>query len=153
MTVKHAAFGVGLAFVGLILAACAAVDLGDIIKARTPAVVQQQTGVPRTLSLNDAEAEYRAWVEQTRLAAAQWRASIERSNEVRSMLAQITLGALDDVGPAIAGVPVLGPALPALTGLAGLFLGGSRLRKEKEASFNKGLKEGRVVAGSSPAAL
>lgn len=146
MTVKHTVFVAGLVFVALMLAACAAVDLGDLIHARTPASVQQQTGLPSKLSLNEAEAEYRAWVEQTRLAAAQWRSNIERSNEVRGLLGQITLGALDQIGPTLAGVPVLGPALPALTGLAGLFLGGARLRKEKEASFNKGLEEGGVLA-------
>ena len=141
--VKHAAFAFGLILVALTLAACAAMDLGDIIHARTPGSVQQATGLPSKLSLNEAEAEYQAWVQSTRTAASQWRASIERSNEVRQMLGQITMGALDQVGPTLAGVPVLGPSLPALTGLVGLFLGSGRLRKEKEASFNKGLEKGR----------
>ena len=45
---------------------------------------------------------------------------------------------------------MLGPALPAMTGLVGLFLGTGRLRKEKEASFNKGMKEGRIALPTIP---
>ena len=47
-------------------------------------------------------------------------------------------------------MPVAGPALPALTGLVGLFIGAGRLRKEKEASFNKGLEKGRVPTPAVP---
>ena len=35
--------------------------------------------------------------------------------------------------------------LVALTGLAGMFIGGRRLRKEKEDSYNAGLKKAGVV--------
>ena len=45
---------------------------------------------------------------------------------------------------------MLGPALPAMTGLVGLFLGTGRLRKEKESSFNKGMNEGRVAPPTNP---
>lgn len=44
---------------------------------------------------------------------------------------------------------MLGPALPALTGIVGLFIGAGRLRKEKEASFNKGLEKGRDLTGEA----
>jgi len=62
----------------------------------------------------------------------------------------LTLSALDQIGPTVAGIPMLGPALPAMTGLVGLFLGTGRLRKEKESSFNKGMKEGRVAPPTVP---
>jgi len=136
----------GLAMLSMALVACTGIDLGDIVRVKTPNSVQQTTGLPQALTLNEAESEYQAWFADTQRVGAHWKANIERSNEVRSLLSQLSLSALDDFGPTLAGVPVVGPALPALTGLAGLFLGAGRLRKEKESSFNKGLKEGRVAA-------
>jgi hypothetical protein len=47
---------------------------------------------------------------------------------------------------------MLGPLLPAASGLLGLFLGSGKLRKEKEASFNKGLDEGRKTTSMPVAA-
>jgi hypothetical protein len=148
MTTRHVAFIFGLLMLAIALAACAGFDLGDIVQVRTPASIQQTTGLPARTSLNEAEAEYRAWLENVQRVGAQWKASIARGNDVRTLLGQLTLSALDQVGPTLAGVPVAGPALPALTGLIGLFIGAGRLRKEKEASFNKGLKEGRNGNGN-----
>jgi hypothetical protein len=135
-------FGFGLVMVSLALAACAGFDLGDVVKVKTPNEIQQTRGLPRSVTLNEAEAEYRAWFDDVQRTGAQWKAGIERGGEIRGLLGQLTLTALDDVGPALAGIPIAGPALPALTGLAGLFIGAGRLRKEKEASFNKGLEKG-----------
>lgn len=133
----------------LVLAACAGFDLGDVVKVKTPNTIQQTTGLASRVSLNEAEAEYRAWFENTQRTGSQWKASIERAGEIRGLLGQLTLSALDSVGPTLAGVPVVGPALPALTGIVGLFIGSGRLRKEKEASFNKGLKEGKILGGDA----
>ena len=144
-TTRTMAFLFALAMLTLALAACVGFDLGDIVKVRTPHTIQQTTGLTARTTLNEAEAEYRAWFENTQRTGAQWKASIERAGEVRALLSQITLSALDEVGPTLAGVPVVGPALPALTGLVGMFIGAARLRKEKEASFNKGLKEGNAI--------
>lgn len=135
-----------------VLAACAGFDLGDIVKVKTPNTIQQTTGLSSRVTLNEAEAEYRAWFENTQRTGAQWKASIERAGEIRGMLGQLTLSALDSVGPTIAGVPIVGPALPALTGIVGMFIGSGRLRKEKEASFNKGLKEGKTISTDAAAA-
>jgi len=154
MTTRNAVFGFGLVMVAMALGACAGFDLGDVVKVRTPNEIQQTRGLPASTSLNEAEAEYQAWFEDVQRTGAQWKARIERGGEIRGLLGQLSLTALSDLGPTLAGVPVAGPALPALTGLAGLFLGAGRLRKEKEASFNKGLKEGRdmspPVGGSIP---
>jgi len=132
------------------LAACAGFDLGDVVKVKTPNEIQQTRGLPRSVTLNEAEAEYRAWFDDVQRTGAHWKASIERGGEIRGLLGQLTLTALDDVGPALAGIPIAGPALPALTGLAGLFVGAGRLRKEKEASFNKGLEKGGTAKLPTP---
>jgi len=139
---KHLVFGFGLVMFTLGLTACAGFDLGDVVKVKTPNEIQQTRGLPSTTSLNEAETEYRAWFDDVQRTGAQWKASIDRGGEIRGLLGQLTLTALDDIGPSLAGVPIAGPALPALTGLAGLFIGAGRLRKEKEASFNKGLEKG-----------
>jgi hypothetical protein len=146
MTTRHYVYLAGLALLALVLASCAGIDLGDLVKVKTPNAIQQTTGLRATLSLNEAEAEYQNWFNQTQAIGAQWKGNIERAGEVRGLLGQLTLSALDTVGPTVAGLPVLGPALPALTGIVGLFIGSGRLRKEKEASFNKGLETGRDMA-------
>ena len=119
-------------------------------KVKTPNAIQQTIGLASTVTLNEAEAEYRGWYENVQRTGAQWKASIERGNEVRGLLNQLTLSALNQIGPSLVGVPILGPALPALAGLAGLFLGTGRLRKEKEASFNKGLEKGQNGSPAEP---
>jgi hypothetical protein len=146
MTTRHYVYIAALAFLALVLASCAGIDLGDLVKVKTPNAIQQTTGLRATLSLNEAEVEYQNWFNQTQATGAQWKGNIARAGEVRGLLGQLTLSALDTVGPTVAGVPVLGPALPALTGIVGLFIGSGRLRKEKEASFNKGLETGRDMA-------
>ena len=140
-TPARVAFAAALAAVALTIAACAGLDLGDLVRVKTPHHIQQQTGLPATTTLNDAQSHYRDWHDDVRRAGAEWKASIERSNEIRALLGQLSLSALDQAGPTIAGLPIAGPALPALTGILGLVLGAARLRKEKEASFNKGMHE------------
>lgn len=143
---KHLAFGFAVLMLALALAACTGIDIGDVVHVRTPHEIQQTRGLPGRMTLNEAEAEYQAWFDDVQRAGAQWKAAIERGGEIRGLLGQLTLSALDEVGPTLAGVPVLGPSLPALTGLVGLFVGAGRLRKEKEASYNRGLETGRTMA-------
>jgi len=147
---RHYAYGFALIMITLSLSACAGFDLGDIVRVKTPNRVQQSTGLAATTTLNEAEAEYRAWFEETQRTGSQWKSNIERAGEIRGIFSQLTLSALDQLGPTVAGIPMLGPALPAMTGLVGLFLGTGRLRKEKESSFNKGMKEGRVAPPTNP---
>jgi hypothetical protein len=146
-------FAVGLLLISTSLAACVGFDVGDVVRVRTPGSIQQQTGLPSSTTLNEAQSEYQAWLADVQRAGAQWRNSIERGNEVRALMNQLTLSALDEVGPTIAGLPVLGPVLPAATGLLGLFLGVSRMRKEKEDSYNAGLGKGQQLTqpSSTPA--
>ena len=150
LSTRHYVYIVGLLLMALVLTSCAGFDLGDLVKVKTPNTIQQTTGLPSTLSLNEAEVEYQNWFNQTQTTGAQWKNNIEKAGELRGLFSQLTLSALDTVGPTVAGLPVLGPALPALTGIVGLFIGSGRLRKEKEASFNKGLEKGSDLAGGTP---
>lgn len=139
---KHLAFVFALVMISVGLGACAGLDIGDFVKVKTPTEIQQTRGLPSKTTLNEAEQEYRAWFDDTQRNGAQWKAAIEQGDEIRGLLNQVSLGALDEFGPTLAGIPIVGASLPAFTGLAGLFFGVSRLRKEKEASFNAGLERG-----------
>lgn len=147
---KATALAIGAALaLSVTLAACAGFDIGDVVQVRTPAEVQQTTGLPRKQTLNEAESSYEAWVEDVTRQSAQWRESIERGNEVAMILTQISMRALDEVGPTIAGLPVLGPALPFLTLLTGLVIrrpgdvSRREAEKEKRSSYNRGIDVGR----------
>lgn len=135
----------GFVLLGSMLASCAGCNLGDMVHVKTPHSIQQQTGLPSKISLNEAEAEYRMWFTNTQEAGTQWQANIERANRIRGLLGQLTLNTLDDLGPIIAGVPVLGASLPVLTGLVGIFLGTRGKVKGKEKSYNAGIKKAKEI--------
>lgn len=141
-------FVIAILLLSAALAACAGFDLGDMVKVKTPTAIQQTVGLPAQTSLNDAEAEYQGWLSNVQRTGAQWKANIDKANAIRATFNQLTLAALDEVGPTLAGVPMLGPLLPAATGILGLFLGSSRLRKEKENSYNAGLEKGQELGAN-----
>ena len=141
-TNKFYVYGFCVLMLSVGLASCAGLQIGDMIKTRIPHEIQKTTGLPSEISLNESISEYQAWHDDVQRSGAEWRANIDHSDEIRALINQLTLSAINEVGPAIGGIPVLGPALPMVTGLLGLFLGQGRLRREKEASFNKGLKTG-----------
>lgn len=144
-------FVIAILLVSATLAACAGFDLGDMVRVKTPTAIQQTVGLPAKVSLNDAEVEYQGWLSNVQRTGAQWKTNIDKANAVRATFNQLTLAALDEVGPTLAGVPMLGPLLPAATGIFGLFLGSSRLRKEKENSYNAGLEKGKDLGDHGPA--
>ena len=124
---------------GGVLASCSGSDLGDYIRVRTPNSIQKQTGLSGRTTLNEAETEYRMWFSNVQEAGVQWQENIRKSNEVRGLMSQLTLNVLDQVGPMIGNIPVLGASLPVLSGIIGLFLGTSGKAKGKEKSYTAGL--------------
>lgn len=144
---KAGAFFLALISLALALGACAGIDFGDVVKVPTPTEIQQTTGAPSRMSLNESDAAYRAWLEDTQRVGVLWRNSLERGNEIRSMLGQLTIGALADVGPAVAGVPVLSSVSILAPSLAAWFFGrrsgsaaADKLWSEKVDSYNTALK-------------
>lgn len=112
LSTRHYVYLGALILLALVLASCAGLDLGDIVKVKTPNTIQQTTGLPSTLSLNEAEVEYQNWFNLTQTTGAQWKGNIEKAGEIRGLLGQLTLSALDTVGPTVAGLPVLGRRCP-----------------------------------------
>lgn len=135
----------GFLLLGSLLASCAGYNWGDIVHVKTPHTIQKQTGLPSKVSLNEAEVEYRVWFTNIQEAGTQWQMNIEKGNQIRGLLGQLTLNALDDLGPIIAGVPVLGASLPVLTGLIGVFLGTYGKAKGKQDSYNAGIKKAKEI--------
>lgn len=136
----------GVLLVCSILGALAGCDLGDVIKAKTPNGIQQREGMPAAMSLNDAVYEYQQWYNRTQADGAAWKANIDRADEIRGLLGNLAMTGLNDLGPEVAGVPIIGPSFTGLLALGGYFLGTGRLRKEKEKSYNAGLETGADTA-------
>lgn len=145
---KWAVIG-GVAVVALALAACAGLDFGNFVKVPTPAGIAQDEGLPRKMGLKEASLQYQIWYEKVKAEGEQWKANIETGDQVAGMLSQLSLQGLNQLGPALGGVPVAGPTLVGLLGVGAFVLGRMPLRKEKEASFNSGLKKGAEAAATA----
>lgn len=137
---------------GVVLSACASFDWGDIVQAKTPIGIRQSEGLPPKMSLNDAQAEYRAWFEDVQREGERWQEEIVSASEVVGLFQQLTLSAVDSFGPAVQGIPVAGPLLyTALAGGVGFLARssgkrkgeeeGEKIAKEKERSFNAANRE------------
>ena len=135
--------------VALTLAACAGFDFGNFVKVPTPAGIAQDEGLPRKMGLKEASLQYQIWYEKVKAEGEQWKANIETGDQVAGMLSQLSLQGLNQLGPSLGGVPVAGPTLVGLLGIGGYLLGRAPLRKEKEASFNKGLEKGAEAASTA----
>ena len=146
--------GIALA-VSLSLAACAGFDWGDVVQTNVPSNVQGTHSLPAKMSLNESQVRYREWFGETQSTGLRWKNEIERANHVKTMLDGLTLHALAEVGPTIAGFPVLSGLLPFLTALVGIGIRRpgdvtkDELAKQKEAAYNKALKEGAKLSSTS----
>lgn len=131
-------------------AALSGCDLGDVLQVKTPSGIQQDTGLPRTLSLNEAEQEYRLELERQKTHMLAWRDNIEGTNAVRGIISQLALDQLNELGPVVGGVPVVGPLLLGALPIAGLFVRrpGDKSRAEvadlQRSEHDKGWDEGRA---------
>ncbi len=119
-------------------------NIGDLVQAKTPMGIQQDLGLPKSMSLNDSKDSYDAWIDDVRRDSQQWRENLEYSEQWVQLINGITMQALDQVGPLIAGVPILAPLAPLLLGGIGLMIKRrgdvtpQQLQAEKEGSYAKG---------------
>lgn len=102
--------------------AVAGCNWGDAVRADVPKGIQASEGLPPSMPLNDSVDAYEDWLSQTTRDGRRWQAEIERASNIVAFLNTFTLKAVGEIGPAVAGVPVLSALVPALTGLAGLML-------------------------------
>jgi hypothetical protein len=127
-------------------------DMGDVVRARTPVGIQQSDGLPASMTLNESRHEFERWLDDTRRNGAAWRGNIEQADAVRDVLAQVLMQGLDDIGPTVAGVPVLAAGFPLLTGLAGLFVRrpgdkkATDAERERDAAWDEAFEAGKRAA-------
>ncbi len=141
------ALGIAGAIALLALTGC---QVGDLVQASVPQAVRQVVPSEPRVSFNEAKVVFADWRASVERTAEQFQTELDRKAELVSLLSSLGNDAL------LAGVPVL-EALPgggllttALVGFGAWFLRApgtaQRIAKEKEASFNKGLEEGGVLA-------
>ncbi len=153
---KYAPYIVGLALMLMSLSAVAGCQLDRYVKAQTPTNIQKTDGLPAKIPLAEVHDEYALWLARMQSDAAQWRGNIEDAEYIHGLFGNLTLAALDEAGPVIAGLPVGGALLPVLAGAVALFLkrpgdkSASETAAEKEASFNAGLKKAAALLGGNP---
>lgn len=116
---KYGAIGTAI-FV--FFAAVAGCDWGDAVRAETPPRIAQERQIADSIPLNDAVYEYEDWLSDTRRDGERWKAEIEKASQIVAFLDTFTLRALGELGPAVAGVPVLSALVPAVVGIGGLML-------------------------------
>ena len=128
-------------------------SLGDMVHVKVPPGIQQSLAAPSQITLNDAEYTWNSWVQFVETNTERFQDSIDRSNFIWGTLSSaVNVGADAAQGP-LSALP--GGAL-LLTGLSlttGLFLNkpGSvqKMAKEKEKSFNAGMKAGDRVSAET----
>ena len=142
-----------LGALGVGLLAASGCSLGDMVKVNVPPGIQRSLAAPSQVSLNDSEYTWNQWVEFVEGNTTRFQDSIDRSNFVWSSLASaVNLGAESAQGP-LSALPGGTFLLTGLSLTAGLFLNkpgtANKIAKEKEKSFNAGMKAGNHVSAET----
>jgi len=142
------ALGAALVLLGIAaqvaLVATTGCQVGDAVRVSVPTAVQEETGAPPRVSYNEALEVYEDWRAQTMRTAERFRAELTRRGELVSLLTSLGNSALAAGVPVLEELPAGGFAATAAMALGAWILpppgAAGRLRREKEASFNAGLK-------------
>ena len=110
------------ALLALAVASCSGLNLDKFVRAEVPTEIQQERGLPASITLDRSRKEYVRWSDDVKRTGAEWRDNIASAEEVRAIFAQITMQAFQSVGPMVAGVPVLSGLLPGAALLLGYFV-------------------------------
>jgi hypothetical protein len=145
------ALGAAAAIMLFALAGC---QVGDVVQANVPQAVRQVVPSEPRVSFNEARAVYADWRASVERTAEQFQLELDRKAELVSLLSSLTNDAMLVGVPVLESLPGGGLLTTGLVGLGAWFLRSpgtdKRLAREKEASFNKGLEEGRAL--TNPAA-
>lgn len=145
------AIGAAAAIALFALAGC---QVGDIVQMNVPLAVRKVVPSEPRVSFNEAKIVYEDWRASVERTAEQFQSELDRKAELVSLLSSLTNDALLTGVPALETLPGGGLLTTGLVGLGAWFLRSpgtdKRLAREKEASFNKGLEEGRKMASAGP---
>jgi len=143
------AIGVAMAIAVVALSGC---QIGDLVQTDVPPSVRKVVPAEPRVSFNDAKVVYADWRASVERTAERFQAELDRKAELVSLLSSLTNDALLAGAPVLEQLPGGGLLTTGLVGLGAWFLRApgteSRVRKEKEASFNKGLEKAREAIGA-----
>jgi len=129
-------------------------QVGDLVQANVPQSVRKVVPSEPRVSYNEAKVVYADWRASVERTAEQFQTELDRKAELVSLLSSLTNDALTAGIPVLESLPGGGLLATGLVGLGAWFLRSpgttARVAKEKEASFNKGLSEGRNVMPPVP---
>lgn len=140
-------FAASLAFA--VIAGC---EWGRLVQVDTPPAIAAAQGLEPRLSLTDAGYEYDRWLADVQRDGRRWQGEIERASQVVAWLDTFTLAAVDEIGPQLAGVPLVGFAVPFLAGLAGLMkrrpgdVSGDEIKQTHDSTWNEAFEAGKRAA-------
>ena len=128
-------------------------SLSDLVQVRVPQGVQQSLATTSQITLTEAGYTWNQWVQFVEHNSQQFQDSIDRSNFIWGMLSSaVNVGAESAQGP-LAALPGGTFLLSGLTLVTGLFLNkpgaAKATAKEKEKSFNAGIKVGEQAAAAA----
>jgi len=136
------------------LFAMAGCQVGDVVQANVPQTVRKVVPSEPRVSFNEAKLVYADWRASVERTAEQFQTELDRKAELVSLLSSLTNDTMLSGVPVLETVPGGGLLTTGLVGLGAWFLRSpgtdKRLAREKEASFNKGLDEGRALASPAP---
>lgn len=151
------ALGVASAIALFALAGC---QVGDLVQANVPQSVRKVVPSEPRVSYNEAKVVYADWRASVERTAEQFQTELDRKAELVSLLGTLTNDAMLVGVPVLESLPGGGLLATGLVGFGAWFLRSpgtdKRLAREKEASFNKGLEQGRTApsgAASAPAVV
>jgi len=135
--------------VAISLFALSGCQIGDLVQANVPQSVRKVVPSEPRVSYNDAKIVYADWRASVERTAEQFQSELDRKAELVSLLSTLTNDALTAGIPVLESLPGGGLFATGLVGFGAWFLRSpgttSRIAKEKEASFNKGLERGRTT--------
>lgn len=139
----------GFAAIGVLVVtftACSGVTLADLIEVDVPRPVQESTGEPAKVSLNEAPYVRERYVNDFTTTLRQFDQEIADAQLFADFVGGLLNTGLELAEGPLQGVPLGGVIFAALGGLTGLFLPKPGTSKEKEKSYNKGHEIGRRTA-------
>jgi len=148
------AIGVAAAVSVLALSGC---RVGDLVRADVPQAVRKVVPSEPRVSFNEAKVVYADWRASVERTAERFQTELDRKAELVSLLSSLTNDAILFGVPVLETLPGGGLLTTGLVGLGAWFVRSpgtdKKVQREKEASFNKGLREGRTPANAAaPAA-
>ena len=139
-------FGLSIAMI-VVSVSVSGCQLDQFIQVDVPRGVQSATASEATVPLSDSDLLWAEWTSFVEKNTDALRARIGSANSQHAMVSSITSMGLDTATSAAGALPGGAFIVAGLTGLGGLFLKkpgtDKMIRKEKEASYNKGVKVGK----------